>query len=94
VKSTPITVVISSVMVTLRPEPSGLVNQSKAVSGTIAATMRPSQSLRRPSWSIDAPRNGAVAMMNQPEYWLQREMISWPFTESPTTVWATYGMKI
>ena len=61
-----------------RPEPSGLAHQRPNISGIISATASASQPLRRPSWSIEAPRNGAVAMVAQPEYWLHCEITSWP----------------
>ena len=71
------------------PVPSALAHHSDAIIGTIRIVARASQVLRRPSRSIEAPRNGAVAMMNQPEYWLHRETISCPRTGSPTMVAAT-----
>ena len=83
-KPSPIRVISSMVIVTDSPEPSGLAHQRATIIGTMAATTRPSQSFRPPSWSMEAPRKGAVAMTIQPEYWLHCEMIAWPLTGSPT----------
>jgi len=79
----------SMVTVTDRPEPSGLAHQSAAIIGTMAATTRPSQIFRRPSWSMEAPRKGAVAMMIQPAYWLHWEITACPRTGSPIMTEAT-----
>ena len=70
------TVVASMTVISGMPEPSGFAHHSENISGAIRATISASQPLRRPSWSIEAPRNGAVAMVIQPEYWLQREITS------------------
>jgi len=88
-KPSPIRVIRSMVIVTDSPEPSGLAHQRAAIIGTMAATTRPSQSFRPPSWSIEAPRKGAVAMMIQPEYWLHCEITAWPRTGSPIMTEAT-----
>ena len=85
----PIKVVRARVWVTERPVWSALVHQRLAIIGTMRPTTSASHTLRRPSLSIEAPRNGAVAITAQPEYWLQREITSWPLTGSPTTLWAT-----
>jgi hypothetical protein len=85
----PIRVMSSMVRATDSPLPSGLAHQRAIIMGTMAATTRASQPLRGPSWSMEAPRKGAVAMTIQPEYWLHWEMTAWPRTGSPTMTDAT-----
>ena len=75
-------VVISITTTTGSIEPSGLAHHRANISGAITPTITASQPLRRPNWSIEAPRNGAVAMVAQPEYWLHCEITSWPLTAS------------
>ena len=62
----PISIISSMVVKIDNPLRSGLAHHSATIIGTIAATIRPSHSLRRPSWSIEAPKRGAVAITIQP----------------------------